>query len=84
MTMNKTKTAKAPKVVTDKSYDKYVNKAIKTINSGNFNNAKDIEGISNMYAMDMAKDYQGPTGKDYQTALKKYKVVILKKVSSKL
>jgi hypothetical protein len=82
--MNKTKPTKPTKVVTDKSYDKYVNKAIKTINSGNFNNPKDIEGISNMYAMDMAKDFKGPMGKDYQTALKKYKVVILKKVSSKL
>jgi len=82
--MNKTKSTKPTKVVTDKSYDKYVNKAIKTINSGNFNNAKDIEGISNMYAMDMAKDYKGPTGKEYQTALKKYKVIIHKKVLSKL
>jgi hypothetical protein len=37
-----------------------------------------------MFAMDMAKDFKGAKGKDYQAALKKYKTVILKKVKAKL
>jgi hypothetical protein len=73
------------KTPTDKDFDKYVKKAVKLIKSSpNFDNAKDIEGISNMYAMDMAKDFKGPTGKAYQTALAKYKKTILTQVKSKL
>jgi len=70
---------------TDKDFNKYVLKSVKLIKSSpNFNNEKDIEGISNMFAMDMAKDFKGAKGKDYQAALKKYKTVILKKVKAKL
>lgn len=70
---------------TAKDFDKYVNKSVKLIKSSpSYNNAKDIEGISNMFAMDMARDFKGSTGKDYQVAIKKYKVVILKKVKEKI
>jgi hypothetical protein len=70
---------------TDKDFDKYVKKSVKLIKSSpNFNNAKDIEGISNMFAMDMARDFKGSIGRDYQLAIKKYKVVILKKVKEKI
>ena len=70
---------------TDKDFSKYVNKSVKLIKSSpNFNNAKDIEGISNMFAMDMARDFKGATGKDYQVAFKKYKEIILTKVKEKI
>lgn len=70
---------------TDKDFDKYVKKSVKLIKSSpNFNNPKDIEGISNMFAMDMARDFKGSIGRDYQLAIKKYKVIILKKVKEKI
>jgi hypothetical protein len=37
-----------------------------------------------MFAMDMARDFKGSIGRDYQLAIKKYKVVILKKVKQKI
>lgn len=71
--------------VTDKDYDKYVKKSVKLIKSSEaFNNKKDIAGISNMYAMDMARDKHGALGKAYEMGMKKYKTVILKKVNTLL
>jgi hypothetical protein len=34
--------------------------------------------------MDMARDFKGSVGRDYQLAIVKYKAVILKKVKEKL
>ena len=69
---------------TNKDFDKYAIKAIKVIRSGKYSKSEDIVGISDMFAMDMAKDFNGPIGKKYQTAYKKYKSIILKKIMAQL
>ena len=81
--MPKTSTTKTTSP-TEKDFDKYAKKSVKLIKSGDFNNKKDIEGISNMYAMDMARDFHGATGKAYEIGVKKYKVAVLKKVNALL
>lgn len=70
---------------TDKDFNKYVNKSLKLIKgNANFNNEKDIAGISQMFAMDMARDFHGPLGEAYRNGYKKYTSIIIKKVKEKL
>lgn len=70
---------------TDKDFDKYVKKSVKLIKSNsNFNNEKDIAGISQMFAMDMARDFHGPLGEAYRNGYKKYTAIIIEKVKEKL
>lgn len=56
--------------------------ALKTIKKGKYTSATDIEGISNMYAMEFSQLFFGP--RNYKKAYTKYKKVILAEVKKGL
>ena len=59
--------------------------SINSANSSASSTVTDKYGVTyDMFAMDMAKDFNGPIGKKYQTAYKKYKSIILKKIMAQL
>jgi hypothetical protein len=62
--------------------EKVVKTALKTIKKGKYTSASDIEGISNMYAMEFSHLYFG--AKNYKKAYTKYKKIILADVKKRV
>jgi hypothetical protein len=62
--------------------EKVVKTALKTIKKGKYTTAADIEGISNMYAMEFSHLYFG--ARNYKKAYTKYRKVILAEVKKRI
>ena len=62
--------------------EKVVKTALKTIKKGKYTSDSDIEGISNMYAMEFSHLYFGP--RNYKKAYTKYKKIILADVKKRV
>lgn len=71
------------KTQADERINKYVLKAYNFIKTNNLDKSE-IEGVSKMYAMELAQKVHGNKGEKYKEAFKMYQSILAKKLKAKI